>query len=65
MLDINEHHDQGCMRMDPALLFSAAGLKQSVLTARSRRHFSNQNNGKYIDRRSKDVVIREIIMNDP
>ena len=36
-LDINFNNDEGCTRIKPALLFSAAELKQSELTIRSRR----------------------------
>ena len=46
-LDINAHNEQCCTRIEPALLFSAAGLKQRAKAIRPGRHFSSWNNGKY------------------
>ena len=43
---------------------SAKALKQSALTTQPRRHFSNQNNGKYTDRRSKGVSTGQKIMSE-
>ena len=40
-----------------ALLFPAVELKQSVLTLRLWRYFSNWHNGKYVDTQSNDVTI--------
>ena len=53
-LNINVHRHKGCMGIEPVLLSSEKGLKQSALTIR--RHISNQNNKKYIDRRSNFVT---------
>ena len=62
-LDINAHNEQEWTD-DPALLCSAAGLNQSALTIRPRRHISIRNNDKYISRWSNFVTTDKIIMNE-
>ena len=49
VLGIKSLNDQSCRGIEPTLLSSAEGLKQSASTTRPRRHFSNRNKGKYIE----------------
>ena len=63
MLVIKAHNNRGCTGIVPVLLPSAEGLKQSALTTRSRSHFSNWKNGKYIDRRFNGITTGQIILN--
>ena len=62
VLDINEHNKQGCIGLEPVLLFSAEELKQSALIVRARRHFLKWNNEKFINMRFNDVTIVQKIM---
>ena len=64
MHDIITHNNLGCTEIECALLFSTEGLKQSELTTRTRRHISNLNNGKYIDRRSNSVTTDQNVIDD-
>ena len=63
-LDINPHNDQGCTGIGPVLLSLAAGQNQTALTIWSRRHTSNRNNEKYIDKRSNFVNTDKKVMNE-
>ena len=54
--DFTDHNEQVCSEFERALLFSVEELKQNALTIRPRRHFSNWNNGIYIDLRFNDVT---------
>ena len=63
-LDNYVHNDQDNTEIELALLSSAEGLKQSVLTNLPRRRYLNLNNGKYTDRQSNNVIIGQEIMNE-
>ena len=63
VLDFDLHNYQGCTGIEPVLLSSAEGLKQSAVTTWPWRHLSNRNNGKYIDRRSDGVTTSQEITN--
>ena len=63
-LDINAHNDQICTEIEPTLLFSKEGQKQSAFSIRSGKQFSMQNNGKYIDKRSNEVTTAQAIMKE-
>ena len=64
MLNIDAHNDQVCTEIESAILSSAQELKQSALTTRPRRHFSNRNNREYIDRRCNSVTTVQKVMNE-
>ena len=64
VFDINAYDDQDCTGIDPNLLFSKEGLKQSALSTRPRWNFVNRNKGKYVDRRFKDAVTVQKTMNE-
>ena len=64
VLDINDYNDQRFTKIEPALLSSAEGMKQRALIISRRRHFSDRNNEKFIDRRSKGVATGQKIMNE-
>ena len=63
-LGINAQNDQGCTGIEPALQFSAAGLKQSEITIRSRRRICIRNNNKHINKRFNFVTNGKKIMNE-
>ena len=56
--------DINWIRIEPAVLSSTAGQKQSGLDIRLRRHIYIQNKKKYIDERSNFVIISKRIMNE-
>ena len=63
-LDINAQDYQGCRVIDHLLLFSAAWLKESILTIRPWRHTTNWKNWKYIDRQSNFATTIQKIINE-
>ena len=64
-IHINIHINQRCTGIEPILLPTAPGLKQSVLTIQPRRHTFNQNDEKYVDRRSIFDTTGIKITNEP
>ena len=56
MLDFNPQNDQNCTGIEPAVLSLSEGLDNSI--------YSNQNNGKCIDRRSNGVTTDLKTMNE-
>ena len=60
---INGHNDQVCEGIEPALLYLAAGLKQSLLTIDPKRHTSVRNKEKCIDTLSNFVTAGKKFIN--
>ena len=56
VFDIHANNDVGCTGIEPAVSSSAEELNQNVLTIQPRKFSGELNIGKYIDRRSNDVV---------
>ena len=60
---LNDYNDRVCTGNEPALLSSAAGLKQSGLTIPPLSHISLLNNEKYINKRSNFLpLVRKLRM---